>query len=392
MIRTYTYFISLLILLSSCSSAKKAEKSNASGDYDTAFNIAITKLNKDKYKKSNQKVIPALKTAFTKANQRDQEKIKQLKKVEHLDNLKQVYALYVEMDVRQDEVLALLPLSYENKEVHFKTKDYAKNIKSSLDKYSKSLYTTASTKLAGSKIDARSAYEYFNDLEFVNPNYVSNLSDLIVQAKKKGSSIVLIKLNNKIAQQTTQEQLDELIRISESNMSNKWVMYHKTRENNTIYDYEAVISLDKMLVTPEQVNSKTYPQQARVKDGWEYIYDSNGNIAKDSLGNNLKRAKIITVKAEVKLFQQVKSGKVDGSISIKNLKTNTLMSNTALFGEAKLENVFGKFRGDQRAIEQKYHKALQNKEAKFPADQEFVKYSLADFRNKMLQVLDQQAF
>jgi len=50
------------------------------------------------------------------------------------------------------------------------------------------------------------------------------------------------------------------------------------------------------------------------------------------------------------------------------------------------------YRGDQRAIEEKYYQALQNKEAAFPPDAEFVKYALAEFRLKMIQLLDQQDF
>jgi hypothetical protein len=169
-------------------------------------------------------------------------------------------------------------------------------------------------------------------------------------------------------------------------------MYHFKKDNKMVYDYEAEISLNSFEISPEQVNSETYPQQARIKDGWEYVYDSAGNVMKDSLGNDIKRDKIITVQAEVKLFQQLKTGKIEGGIIITNLKTKTTISNDPLLGEAKFENVYGLLHGDQRAIEEKYYKALQNKEAPFPADSEFVKYCLANMRISMLQILDQQHF
>ncbi len=392
MLKNYTLVISILLLVSACGSAKKAEKSVESGDYDNAFNIAITELTKDKNKKSNQKLIPTLKNAFDKAADRDLHKIKLLKKDNNTNNLKKIYALYVSMDVRQDDVISIQPLYIENKEVKFNLKDYSKEIEASLLKYSSHLYTTGTQQLAGSKLDARKAFETFNNLEYINPNYVGNLSSLVTQAKKKGSSIVLIKLQNKIQQLTTQDQTDELMRISSSNMNNQWVIFHDKKDYNTTYDYETTVILDQSQITPEQINTETVQQQAQVRDGWEYVYDHNGNVAKDSLGNDIKRDKIITVQAEVKLFQQLKTSRVDGAFVIKNARTNTQMSSTPILGEAKFENVFAQFRGDQRAIEEKYVQALQNKEAPFPVDEEFIKYALADFKSKMLQLLNQQRF
>jgi hypothetical protein len=169
-------------------------------------------------------------------------------------------------------------------------------------------------------------------------------------------------------------------------------MYHNKKDYSTVYDYEVVVKLDQSQITPEQVNTETVPQQARVKDGWEYVYDTKGNVMKDSLGNDIKRDKIITVQAEVKLFQQLKTGRVDGGVAIKNVKTNTQMSTAPIFGEAKFENVYAQYRGDQRAIEQKYYEALKKKEAPYPADDEFIKYALADYKQKLLQLLNQQQF
>jgi len=392
MIKNYVFVLSMLLLLNACGSAKKAEKSVEEGKYNKAFNIAFTELSADKNKKSNQKLIPILQEAYTKANDRDTHRIKLLEKQNSTDNLKEIYALYVSMDVRQDDVISLQPLYYNNKEVMFETKNYSNDIAKALDEYSKYLFTTGTQQLAGSKLDARNAYKTFNELEYLNPSYTSNLSSLISQAKLKGSSLVFIKLENRIQQAIPQEHIDEFMRISESNMQNKWVIYHQQKDYNMQYDYEVSIGLDQVQMSPEQVNTEVIPQQARVNDGWEYVYDGNGNVVKDSLGNDIKRDKIITVQAEIKMFQQVKAGKVDGGVAIKNVRNNTQMSSTPLFGEAKFENVFAQFRGDQRAVEEKYVEALQNKEVPFPTDDEFVKYALADLKQKMLQLLDQQQF
>ena len=392
MLRKILYLILISVFVNACGSAKKAKDNVERGHYNKAFNIAYTELSKDKTKKSNQKLIPTLKEAYTKAYDRDMHKIKLLKKENDPFQLKKIYATYVAMDIRQDDVLSLQPLYYDGKEVVFKTHDFTEEIAESLANYSAYLYQTGNTQLAGSKLDARKAYKTFNDLEFVNPNYVENIEELITQAKKKGSSFVLMKFINNSSKVIDPKEVQDLLYINESNMQNKWVIYNTQKDPDTQYDYEAAVRIDEVAISPERVNTETIPQQARIKDGWEYVYDQNGNVAKDSLGNDIKRDKIITVQAEVRMFQQTKTARINGGVAITNLNTNSPVNSVPLFGEAAFENVFAQYRGDQRAIEQKYVQALQNKEVPFPPDEEFLKYALGNFKNKLLQLLDQQNF
>lgn len=387
--KNYFYFIAFIWLISSCSASKQAESNIKSGNYDEAFEIGFDKLSKDK---GDDKLVLAFKRAFDKANERDLKQIDLYKTQNNPLNFKKIYALYEALDARQYQVISLQPLYHNGKEVAFNITDYSNEIAASKKNYSQYLLSAANEKMKGTKLDAREAYKMYGELEYVNPTYVSNISDLINQAKARGSSFVWLKLDNKISSATTQEDVNELLRIEESNMKNPWVIYHNTKDKKITYDYEVGILLSHLNIAPQQVNSELIPQQARIKDGWEYIYDSNGNVAKDSLGNDRKRDKIITVQAEVRVMQQIKSGQVDGTITIKNLINNTTTANTPVLGEARFENSYAIFRGDQRAIEEKYYQLLQNKEVPFPIDSEFIKYSLADFKAKMLQIINNQQF
>lgn len=374
--------------MSSCSANQKAQKSVESGNYDQAFDIGFQELTKDK---NNQKILKTFKQAYEKANERDLRQIELYKNQNNPVNLKKIYALYEALDARQYQVITLQPLQLEGQELDFNIKDYSTDIATAKKNYSQYLYNAANEKMKGTKPDARDAYKLYGDLEYINPTFVSNLTDLITKAKAKGSSFVLFKLDNKIAASTPKEELDELMRISEVNMTNPWVIYHDIKVKNTPYDYEINIILTHLNITPQQMNSELVPQQARIKDGWEYIYDTNGNVKKDSLGNDMKRDKIITVQAEVKIMQQAKSAQIDGTISVKNLKTNATTNSSPIIGEAKFENVFAIYRGDQRAIEQKYYEMLQKKEVPYPIDAEFVKYGLGDFKAKMMQFINSQS-
>ncbi len=55
-------------------------------------------------------------------------------------------------------------------------------------------------------MDARNAFKTLNDLEFVNPNFIPNLSEMIRNAKLKGSSLVLIELINNVKQHTPDDE------------------------------------------------------------------------------------------------------------------------------------------------------------------------------------------
>ena len=388
-IKYFSLILIAILFLGSCSASKKAEKNVKSGNYDQAFDIGFSELSKDK---GNFKIVKTFKQAYDKANERDLKQISMYKSQNNPLNLKKIYGLYEQLDSRQYQVISLQPLYIEEREVFFEIMDYSNEIYSSKKDYSRYLYNTAQEKMKGTKLDARTAYKLFNELEYINPTFVNNLSDLIIDAKMKGSSLILMKLTNKISTMTTDDDIDELLRISESNMKNPWIIYHVNKESNLIYDYQLSILLDHLNIAPQQINSELIPQQARIVDGWEYILDASGNVMKDSLGNDMKRDRIITVQAELRIMQQLKSSKIDGTVSIKNLKTNSVMFSNPLFGEARFENVFGIFRGDQRAIEQKYFELLQKKEVPFPPDQEVVKYALGDFKSKILLIINNQQF
>lgn len=100
--------------------------------------------------------------------------------------------------------------------------------------------------------------------------------------------------------------------------------------------------------------------------------------------------KIITVRAEIKLYQQLKTAKISGKVNYKNYNTNNSLGVYPVVEEAKFENVYGQYRGDKRAIEQKYYEVLQKKPVdKFPTDEEIIMYTSKGLQNKIKEVLNQ---
>lgn len=381
--------ISLLII--SCSGAKKTQKAISSGNYNQAFDIAVQKLTKDKNK--YEKHVPLLKDAYTKAANRDLADIARMKKQNPAD-LKGIYNKYMSLDVRQDEIILLEPLYFEGKQIQFDVTDYTKGIADAKKKYSDKLYNAAHPLIYSSKLDSRKAHKILEDLQYVNPNYRSDLSSLIATAKKRGSDFVFVKLHNNVARQlmdsTSQSILKNFAKIRSGDFANKWIVLHDKKDYSVVYNYQADIYLDKITVIPEKVNTQKVNQEKEIQTGWIYQKDAKGNVMKDEQGNDIKKPKMGKVNAVVNLFQQTKSTTLDGKLIMKNLKTGTSSNATPIKGEAKLENVYATYKGEPKAIEEKYFQALKNKSKTFPADGAFNKFALQTFKLKVEQFLAKQ--
>ena len=384
-------YLTLVFILAACGGTQKTTSYLETGNYTEAFNNSIAQLRKDKSSKSNQKHVPLLKEAYDKAAAQDLNEIKSLKTQKTPEALKKIYGNYLSLDLRQDEVRVLQPLYFEGQEVTFNYKDYSNEIKKSKEAYANTLYNRAAQEMKAGKEGARRAHKHLEELIYVDPNFKPNLNQLIQNAKKQGSSFVYVKLNNK-TNAVSRDSLQGFSQINSGGFDNPWVVFHDSYDRKTSYDYQVDINLDKLSFTQPETKTQTVPQEARVQDGWQYQLDSNGNVMKDKDGNDIKVAKYTVVRAEVVLYQQNKASKLDGSLQIKNLKTKQTVSSNPMFGEAKFQNTFGKYRGDQRAIEQKYYEALQAKEIPYPKDYLFVKYAVSNFKQKVTALLSKQQF
>ena len=158
--KKYCTIIILSLFLFSCGSSKKIENSIQSGNFIGAFNKAIEKIRSDKNKSSNQDYIPLLKEAYDKAALQDISDINSFKKI---NDHKNVYSKYLNLDIRQDEIKALLPLYYNGQEMVFNFSDYTKNIEESKNKYAAKLYDSGKKLINSTKEDARTANAIFEE-------------------------------------------------------------------------------------------------------------------------------------------------------------------------------------------------------------------------------------
>ena len=100
----------IILLIYSCSSVKKTRQAINKGNYETAINIAVKKLQNNKSKKRNQPHVLMLKEAFDKAVMEDHEKITFLKNENNIEKIEVLFNLYHRLSDRQKKIQPLLPL------------------------------------------------------------------------------------------------------------------------------------------------------------------------------------------------------------------------------------------------------------------------------------------
>ncbi len=276
-----TLLLVLSIFIVSCSGTKKTKKAISSGNYEAAFDNAITKLNKDKNKYEKQ--VPLLKEAFDKEVAKDLAKIKLLEK-QKPKNYEAIYKEYMALDTHQDEIILLEPLYFEGKKVNFDINDYTSKIANNKNKYSESLYNKAQPLIYGSKTDSRNAVKILEELQYVNPNYRTDLSSQIAAAKKRGSDYIFVKLHNNVAHQlkdsTSMSILKNFSKIREGDFQNKWIVLHDVKDPTVIYDYQTDIYLDKIIAIPEKTQQQAVRQEKEVITGYNTKTDVNGKEIK----------------------------------------------------------------------------------------------------------------
>lgn len=382
----------IVSIIWSCGTSRKAESTLLTGNYDETIIISTKALTKDKSKKSNQKHIPLLEEAFAKANTRDFAQIKALQKNNDSESWKKSFDIYVKMENRKAKISPLLPLyiTAQSRAAKFDLKDYTQEIIRTKNTLSSKLYQEGKSLLySGDKLKARQAYDKLNYLDLINSNY-KDVRKLITQAKDKGTTYVFAKVINKTGKQIPKQLEEDILNFGAFGLDNTWLTFHTKKDYSKIYNKAVDIELNQVVISADQENTQLEKQEKRVKDGWEYVLDAKGNVLKDSLGNDIKRDKIITVRAEIKLFQQLKTAKITGKVLYKNYGNNTIIGTYPIESEAKFENIYAKYRGDKRAIEQKYYEVLNNKPAeKFPTNQEIIMYTSKGLQNKIKGVLNQ---
>lgn len=385
---------SVAILFIGCSSTKRNERLLSQGDYEKAIDLAVKKLQRDKTSGKNDDRILILEDAFIKAQSDDLRRISALQKQPTSSAAKEIFYTYKNMQYIQDQIRPLLPLYIKSarRNAQFKLKNYGTEITKAKQNLLVYLYDEAAVYTQRQTVkDYRTAYNVYCEIDELQFNY-KDVAQLKEDARYYGTNFVFVTVNNRSGQLIPIRLERELLDFNTYGLDEFWTVYHANRENNTDYNYGISLNFQEIAISPERLNEKTERRSKRVKDGWEYALDRNGNVRKDSLGNDIKIDKYSTVNATITYTEQTKSAFVGGEVVYRDLVARRDLNNYPLSTEFVFENTFARFRGDNRALTTEDRRFLNSRFIPFPANEQMVYDAGEEIKIRFKQILNNNSF
>jgi hypothetical protein len=383
-------FLLLTVLVSvlvSCSAKKQIESSISNGNYDHAINDALEKLENNKDKKRKQDYIVMLEDAYYKVLEEDLQTIAHLKKDGNPEHYKAIYEAYLDLESRQNAIKRVLPLKINGKSLSLDFKDYTSEIVDYRYKTSDYLIGQGITLLdSNNKFNSRKAYNIFSYIERINPNFEETRS-LITEAYEKGIDYIHVSIVNETQQVIPRQLENELIDFNTYGLNQFWTKYQSNIEDTITYDFAMQLQLKQINISPERINERQELREKQVIVGWEYQLDSDGNVVKDSLGNDVKIDKISNVRARFVKVLQTKSAQVIADVVYTDLKQNKVIDVFNMDSTFVFENVFGRYRGDERALNKNDRSLLRQRQIQFPSDEQMVYDAGEDLKLKLKDVI-----
>lgn len=367
-----TLLLVLLVLASSCVTKKGVARALTSGNYNEAITDAISKLKANKNAKRNQEFILLLKDAYDKANTRDLDAIARLKASKNPEYYKRIYETYNAITQRQNAVKPLLPLRYKEREVFFAQKDYNSNTVKARDNVSSHYYNKGISLLENNdKALIREAYNTLSYIEKINPNY-KQTRQLMQEAHARGTAHIIVSIENQTNQIIPARLEDALLDFDTYGLNQFWAEYHAYSNDSINYDYAMQLQLARIIISPEQVKEREILREQRIKDGWQYQLDSNGNVAKDSLGNDIKEDKFINARARLFEFSQFKEAQILANVVFTDVKEQQTLEQFNIDSGFIFENFYARFRGDRRALTLEDRDLIRLEAIPFPSNEQMI--------------------
>ncbi|AUP77567.1 hypothetical protein [Flavivirga eckloniae] len=377
----------VLSMLTACGGKKQVEAAVNSGNYDQAITTALNKLRTNKNKKRKSDYVLMLQEAYHKVVERDLNTINHLKKDKNPELFKEIYERYMDLNSRQEAIKPVLPLFVNGKEITFNINDYSNEIVQSRENVSDFYYEKGLDLLElDDKVQIREAYNVLGYIESINPNY-EKTRELMQEAHERGISYISVTIENRTNQMIPQRLEDDLLNFDTYGLNQFWTVYHAQPNKNTAYDYAMQLQLKQINISPERIQEREFVREKEIVDGWKYELDEKGNVAKDSLGNDIKIDKIVKVKARYNEFVQIKSTQVVADVVYFDTKTKQLLDTFRIDSEFIFENHFANVRGDERALESEDIRILNNRRVPFPSNEQMVYDTGEDLKLKLKDII-----
>lgn len=372
----------LITIFFGCSPVKKINDNVISGEFDKAIDKTISELKKTKNKKKTIQFESILLDIYNRSVISSKDLIERLKKDGNPEYFDEIYFEYDKLIKRENKLKNIsnerLKFNFENYDselinYRYKASDYFLNI-------SKNLISN------NNKYDFRNAYDYLMVIESINPNYLETRS-LINLCLINGSDKILLSILNDSKSVIHKEFENDLLNINSYDLNSTWEnFYTKNNLYKGNYDYFVDLSFKSFVISPERIVEKEEVREKNIIDGWTYQLDSEGNVVKDSLGNDVKIDKIVTISAKTIEFIQSKSARVLAEVRYLDSKKN-IIDKFPLDSEFWFKNTYLEFWGDERVLTKRERKLSKNRFIPFPPDEILIYNNSENIKRKLKSIL-----
>lgn len=377
--RTLIYALLLGLIAQSCLVVQPHTKR---GNHRKAVLRASNHLQKkDKLK---TKDVLALEASFRNEQSRLLDEIENLKRDGSPQAWKKVYSKYEELDRLQKAIEPHLPL-YVNKEfreAEIYLADLTEELTDAKIKATEVLYAEVQQLLSTQqRADARLAYAKCQDILKLMPNY-KDVDQLRNQAYNRGMVYLNYAYYNDGVSFLPASFENQLKQFPANELSMEWISMHYG-EDIEEGDARVELRIVNIEFSPERVGQSQYTDKKTIEDGFEYELDGDGNVKKDSLGNDIKVPKEVEITANIFVTDMEKSGSVQYVIHIYNGQ-NQLISSKPFTEVMQFSHQFARFQGDERALTKRSKRLLRTEAIAFPTNQQMIMDAASAIRNNTI--------
>jgi len=359
--------ILVAMLLTGCGSSKKQMQI---GNYNAAIDKAVRELRKNP---DNREEAEILQRAYAIAEEQDSERIRLLKMENNPAGYDEIFLTYQRMHDRQALVRTVTPVNTGGRTIDFPYVDYMAEMVAAKRKAADFYYTNGNALMKNqTKESYRQAYyQFVRAREYVGD--YPNIDQLINESKYLGMSRAMITVENKSIINFPPEFVADLLSLDLPRLNSEWVEYHTQHLSpDTQYDYMIYVNIKNVAVSPDQVVQKDSLIKREVEDGFNYLLDKNGNVMRDSLGNDIKIKKYKTLQCALIESVQMKACRIDGDVEIVQLNPAKAIKRDPIGAESSFRFVSARAIGDINALSPEQQQSTKVQPAPFPSDIEMV--------------------
>lgn len=366
--KIFTILVTALLVAGCGSTTKKLQR----GNYDAVIDKTVKKL----IRKPNAKDAAAMDRAYRMANERDLDRIRFLKMENNPDSYDEIFSRYNMLKERQRKVRTVTPLDVEGQSYSYEYVDYDAEMVNAKRKAADFFYNNGKGLLENAlqKQDYRDAYYQLSKASDYSGGQFEGIDELIFEARQKGISRVIVEVVNNAPLQLPQLVEEDLISFDTRGLDNEWVEYHfKHLDDNIEYDYAVLVKLLSIAVSPDGTKDVDEIFNKRISDGFEYVLDANGNVMKDTAGNDIKLQKFKDITCTLIETQQFKSVEIKGEVDIRALTPSDRLIQKEPFGASnQFEHSSARYAGDPAALTPEALEKTKQDKIPFPTDVEMV--------------------